>query len=97
MRTGGKCLYSFFVLDFYGGTGTSSDPLYGFDGRVPGLERVGVRDIERPAAVIAYERGLIEELAAQGGMRVERVIPGYWSVQSEYAVNEQDLVLLEAT
>jgi SAM-dependent methyltransferase len=95
LRPGGKCLYSFFVLDFYGGTGTSAHPLYEFDGHLDGVDGVAVRDVQTPGAVIAYERAYIEQLASAAGLRVAQVLPGYWSAQGNYAVNEQDLVLLE--
>jgi glycosyltransferase involved in cell wall biosynthesis/SAM-dependent methyltransferase len=95
LKPGGKCLYSFFLLDFYGGTGTSAHPLYEFDGHLPGLEGVAVRDVQTPGAVIAYERIYLERLASEAGLRVAHVIPGFWSAQGNYAVNEQDLVLLE--
>lgn len=96
LKDRGKCLYSFFILDFYGGAGTSAHPLYEFDGRLEGIGGVGVRDVQTPGAVIAYERNYLEQLAAAARLRVVKVIPGYWSAQSNYAVNEQDLVVLEA-
>jgi glycosyltransferase involved in cell wall biosynthesis len=96
MKAGRSCLYSFFVLDFYQGKGTSADPLYEFDGRIANLPGVGVHNVAAPGAVIAYERKLIEQLASDAGMRVSRIVPGFWSRHGDYAVNEQDLVLLEA-
>jgi SAM-dependent methyltransferase len=96
LRPGARCLYSFFVLDFYGGTGTSAHPLYEFDGHLEGVDGVAVRDVQTPGAVIAYEHARIEQLASEAGLRVVKVLPGYWSTQGNYAVNEQDLVLLEA-
>jgi hypothetical protein len=96
LRPGARCLYSFFVLDFYGGTGTSAHPLYEFDGLLDGVDGVAVRDVRTPGAVIAYERAHIERLASEAGLRVVEILPGYWSTQGNYAVNEQDLVLLEA-
>jgi SAM-dependent methyltransferase len=95
LKEGGKCLYSFFLLDFYGGAGTSAHPLYEFDGRLAGVDGVGVRDVETPGAVIAYDRPYLEELATLAGLRVTKVLPGYWSARGNYAVNEQDLVVFE--
>jgi FkbM family methyltransferase len=97
LKPGGSCLYSFFILDFYGGPGTSAHSLYEFDGRLEGVEGVGVRDVNTPGAVIAYTRGRVEEMAADAGLSVNKILPGYWSAQGDYAVNEQDLVVLEAT
>lgn len=96
LKPGARCLYSFFVLDFYGGTGTSAHPLYEFDGALPGEQGVGVRDVTRPAAVIAYSQERLSALAGAAGLTVEHVLPGYWSARGEYAVNEQDLVVLSA-
>lgn len=96
LKPGAKALYSFFVLDFYGGPGTSAHPLYEFDGRIPNTEGVGVRDVKIPGAVIAYKRDYLDHMAGEAGLRLSRVIPGYWSAQGNYAVNEQDLVVLEA-
>lgn len=95
MKPGGKCLYSFFMLDFYAGTGTSAHPLYEFDGVLENVEGVAVRDVQVPSAVIAYERSYLERLASAAGLEILRVLPGYWSAQGSYAVNEQDLVLME--
>lgn len=96
LNEGGRCLYSFFVLDYYGGPGTSAHPLYEFDGILEGVEGVRVRDVATPGAVIAYEHAYIEKLAGEAGLSVARVLPGYWSARGDYAVNEQDLIVLEA-
>jgi glycosyltransferase involved in cell wall biosynthesis/SAM-dependent methyltransferase len=95
LQQDGKALFSFFILDFYGGPGTSCDPLYEFDGRLEDCDGVGVRDVDTPGAVIAYERAYLETLAGEAGLRVTNVLPGYWSAQGDFAVNEQDLVVFE--
>jgi hypothetical protein len=46
--------------------------------------------------VIAYKGAFVERVATDWGFKVERVLPGYWSKSQACAVNEQDLILLEA-
>jgi glycosyltransferase involved in cell wall biosynthesis/SAM-dependent methyltransferase len=96
LKPGARCLYSFFILDFYRGPGTSAHPLYEFDARLEGAGGVAVHDVEVPAAVVAYERAALESAAREAGLAVRRILPGFWSAHGDYAVNEQDLVLLEA-
>lgn len=94
LRPGGKALFSFFVADHYRGRGSASCELYELEHELPGEPGVRVYDTERPEAVIAYSRARIESLAAEAGLEVERILPGYWIPGEELAANEQDLVLL---
>jgi len=94
LRPGGRCLFSFFVLDAYRGPKTTISALYEFDHELPGYPGVAVRDLAYPHAAIAYRRAFIESAARGAGLRVERVLPGLWSETPGLAVNEQDLVLL---
>jgi FkbM family methyltransferase len=96
LKPGGRCLYSFFILDFYRGPGTSAHSLYEFDGRLEGVEGVGVRDVNTPGAVIAYDRVHLDAMVTDAGLSMSKILPGYWSAQGDYAVNEQDLIVLEA-
>jgi len=94
LRPGGRCLFSFFLLDRYRGRGTSSCELYEFEHLIEG--GVATHDAERPEAVIAYSRARLEKLAADAGLRVERVLPGYWTASDDAVTNEQDLVVFVA-
>lgn len=94
LKPGGKCLFSFFVLDHYQGKGMSTSPLYEFEQAFPDHPGVAVRDADHPDALIGYSLDRISEFAEQAGLRILRVIPGLWSESPGYAVNEQDLVLL---
>lgn len=96
LRKGGKCLFSFFVLDWYRGPGTSFCSGYQFDHPLQGFEGVAVFDPKLPEGLIAYRTSLIEKMASNNGLKVTRVIPGYWSRSHKWNVFEQDLVLLEA-
>ncbi len=95
LRPGARCLYSFFVLDHYRGRGTSAAELYEFEHPVPGEAGVAVHDPCLPEQVVGYERATIEAMAHEAGLQVRRVLPGFWSTTESWAVNEQDLVLLE--
>ena len=96
LRKNGRCLFSFFVLDYYRGPGTSTARIYEFDHPLADSDGVAVYDAQAPEDVIAYKVGLIEEMASEAGFKVLRVIPGFWSRTHKLAVNEQDLILLEA-
>lgn len=96
LRKGGQCLFSFFVLDWYRGPGTSIAPLYEFNHPLEGYEGVAVYNSKLPEHVIAYTASFIEKMASDAGLRIKRVIPGYWSNTHKWNLNEHDLVLLEA-
>ncbi|MND00200.1 hypothetical protein D3C83_187290 [compost metagenome] len=55
-----------------------------------------MHDAAAPEALIAYRRDLLEAMGAAAGLRVARLLPGYWSRSSPLSVNEQELVLFEA-
>jgi len=91
----GKALFSFMVLDFYQGSGTSTSPNYEFDHAYEHNAGIAVKFAEYPDNLIAYSRDRIEEFARNAGLRILRIIPGLWSNNPGTAVNEQDLVLLK--
>jgi len=94
LKPEGKCLFSFFLLDHYRGRGSTISPVYEFEHPFPGHPGVAVRDPLRPDDLIGYSIQQVEVLAKRAGLRVLRVIPGLWSNSSDWAVHEQDLVLL---
>ncbi len=96
LKRGGRCLFTFFVLDQYRGPGTSTSSFYEFDHAVPGETEIAVHDPEIPEQLIAYGSRRIEALAAEAGLALQRILPGFWSNNGSWSVNEQDLVLLEA-
>ncbi len=97
LKPGGRCLFSFFVLDYYRGTGTTAWSGYEFDHSLPNCEGTAVHDPARPEAVLAFRKQTIENLAERANLRLVDVLPGIWSRSVPYSINEQDLVLLEAT
>ncbi len=95
LRKGGLCLFSLFVLNYYRGPGTPTASLYEFNHPLAGFDGVAVHNPQLPEQVIAYEIGVIEKMASEAGLKVQRIVPGFWS-KAEFGVNEQDLALLEA-
>jgi ubiquinone/menaquinone biosynthesis C-methylase UbiE len=102
LRKGGLCLFSFFVLDYYkgpdtttSGPGSSKPSLFEFNYPLTGFDGVAVHNPQLPEAVIAYKIDAIEKMASEVGLKVQRIVPGFWS-NGQFGVNEQDLALLEA-
>jgi SAM-dependent methyltransferase len=93
LRHGGRVLFSFLVLDDYRGPGTTIGEWYRFDH--PLENGVAVQQANVPERLIAYERRRIEDMAQKAGLRIRRILPGYWSNTHQASVNEQDLVLFE--
>ena len=95
LREGGKCLFSFLLADFYRQRGPAA--CFDFPHSLGEFEgRVAVHDETNPEAIVAYERSLVDELAAAARLKAESLLPGYWSDAGELSVNEQDLFLLAA-
>jgi SAM-dependent methyltransferase len=94
LKPGGRCLFSFFVLDNYRGSGTTISPSYTFDHPFKNHEGVAVRFPEYPDVLIGYTQRVIDRFARDAGLQVVRVIPGLWTENTDWAVNEQDLILL---
>jgi SAM-dependent methyltransferase len=94
LRPGGCCLFSMFVLDYYRGAGTTTSPMYEFEHPLDGRPGVAVRDAECPDVAIAYRLPEIHKMAAAAGLAIDLVMPGLWSATGDWAVNEQDLIVL---
>ncbi len=93
LKPGGRCLFSFFLLDHYRGPGTTISPLYEFRDELPGTPGVAVHDRGYPDALVGYRLEILRAFSDRAGLRVARVIPGLWSESPGWAVHEQDLVL----
>ena len=94
LKPGGKCLFSFFMLDNYAGAGTTVSADYQFEHPLENYEGVAVRSREFPDLAIGYRRSVMERLTREAGLEVVQVIPGLWTENTEWAVNEQDLIVL---
>lgn len=94
LRPGGRCLYSFFLLDHYDGKGKSAAELYEFEHPVDGEDAVAVHNSDVPEQVVAYSGVAVSDIANRAGLQVERILPGFWSTTAQWSLNEQDLVVL---
>jgi SAM-dependent methyltransferase len=94
LKPGGKCLFSFFVLDHYRGPGTTVSPSYEFHEALEGERGVSIRDREHPDALVGYSLEWLTREVDTAGLRLLKLLPGLWSESPGYAVNEQDLLLL---
>lgn len=95
LRPGGRCLFSFLLLDGYRKRGVPTYS-YRFEYPVEGYGRVAAHDPKVPEKVIAYEASLVHDMAEEADLKVERMLPGFWSDAHELSVNEQDMFLLAA-
>jgi SAM-dependent methyltransferase len=96
LKKGGKCLFSFFVLDYYRGPGTSAWQGYEFNHPLPGFEGVAILDQDLPENLIAYRSELIGQMAREAGFSLNQIIVGDWSKSERVVVHEQELVVLQA-
>jgi len=99
LRPGGRCLFSFFLLEFYqpierrpaGFNRPDFDLVHPFP---PGSGGAAVAFPADPDRMTGYRLSLVRDMAETAGLRVEgSPLPGYWSGASRY-VGAQDLVLL---
>lgn len=102
LRPGGRCVFSFFLLDHY-------DPRrprpHGFAREAFAFDHawgdhgdgfaIGVP--ENPEEMTAYSRALIERTARAAGLRIadSGIVPGLWSGAATAPVGAQDVVVLE--
>lgn len=94
LKAGGRCLFSFFLLDHYRGSGTTTSPRYEFDHPLAGHEGVAVHSPEWPDNAVAYRVDTLRRYAGEAGLEILEVFPGLWSESPGRALNEQDLVLM---
>jgi len=95
LRQGGRALFSFLVLDDYRGPGTTIGEWYRFDHELE--DGVAVQRADLAERLIAFGRHRIEDMAQNAGLRILRILPGYWSNTHRAPVNEQDLILFESS
>jgi SAM-dependent methyltransferase len=101
LRTNGRCVFSFFLLDHY--RRGRPRPLgfaragFSFDHQLPGHDSdfaIGVP--ENPEEMCAYRLSLVERLAAEAGLQLARpALPGMWSGAFDSWVGSQDIIVLE--
>jgi SAM-dependent methyltransferase len=100
LRPGGRCVFSFFLLDNYRPGHprplSFANPSFAFDhswGEYGDDFAIGVPD--DPENMTAYRLGLLERFAAEAGLElVQPPVPGFWSGSSPTWVGAQDVVVL---
>jgi SAM-dependent methyltransferase len=100
LRSGGRCVFSFFLLDFYRRGHPRplgfADPLFNID---YAYEEYGddfaVSDPSDPERITAYSRSFIERNVLKAGLKLaQKPIPGLWSGTSSNWVGAQDVIVL---
>jgi SAM-dependent methyltransferase len=101
LRPGGRCLFSFFLLDHYDPSRARplgfASPAFAFDHHVPAAgDDFAVAVPDDPERMTAYRLALVERLAADAGLRLaEPPLPGLWSGAFDRWIGAQDVVVLE--
>ncbi len=99
LRPGGRCLFSFFLLDNYqsmtnrppGFHKPDFDLVHPFP---PGVEGCAVAFPSDPERMTGYRLSYLQELAEKAGLRITQPpLPGYWSGAPNY-IGAQDLIVL---
>jgi len=100
LKPGGKCVFSFFLLDYY--QKGAARPL-GFARPVFNVDYpygdhgddFAVSDPKDPEAISAYRVSAVERFANEAGLRFSQApVPGMWTGTAENWVGSQDLIVL---
>lgn len=94
LKPGGRALFSVFVLDYFRGKGTALSPVYDYVHKLDGYDDVAIIDPNRPEAFIAYSKARLEQMVADAGLELTRLVPGTWSTSHPVGVCDQDLIVL---
>jgi SAM-dependent methyltransferase len=100
LKVGGRCVFSFFLLDSYrpgqARSAAFARPAFNFDHPYQDYGddfMIGVPD--NPEEMTAYSLRLIQRFASEAGLSLAREpVPGFWSGSSATWVSSQDLVVL---
>lgn len=100
LRSGGRCIFSFFLLDFYNRRQprplSFSDPLFNIDSAYADYgEDFAVSNLRDPEQITGYKRSFIEECAREAGLEfAQNPVPGLWSGSFSRWVGTQDIIVL---
>jgi SAM-dependent methyltransferase len=100
LRRGGRCLFSFFLLDNYRPASERPRPFarsdFDFVDQPDGAEGFATAFPDDPERMTAYRLSLVERMAGDAGLTLVRdQIPGYWSGAETGWVSAQDLLVLK--
>jgi SAM-dependent methyltransferase len=101
LKRNGRCIFSFFILDYYEKgrprpLGFSS-PYFNFDYHHDKYKNdFAINDPDDPEKLTAYSSRLIENLAEGADLKfIESPLPGIWSGSTDNWVGAQDLIILK--
>lgn len=100
LKPGGRCLFSFFLLDNYRPGEPRpqgfADPIFNVDHPFGAYgNEFAVSDPDNPEHIAAYSLRLIERFATQAGLELAQApVPGLWSGSVSPWISTQDLVIL---
>lgn len=101
LKPGGRCIFSFFLLDYYRAEQPRplgfDRPIFNFDHAYePYGDEFATVVPDNPEQMTAYRIALIERIADQANLVfAQEPVPGVWSGQFENWIGAQDLVILE--
>lgn len=100
LKPGGRCVFSFFVLDYYRAghprPGSFADPLFNIDCPYGDCgDRFAVSNPDDPEAISAHSIAAIEQFAREAGLELVREpVRGWWSGTADNWTSTQDIVIL---
>ncbi|WJW66351.1 class I SAM-dependent methyltransferase [Candidatus Chlorohelix allophototropha] len=100
LKKGGRCVFSFFLLDNYQPgrvrLNLFSSPIFNFDFSYQNYgDEFAIGNTENPEEMTAYRLGMVERFAAEAGLELAQPpIDGKWSGKSQKWLSTQDLVIL---
>lgn len=102
LRPGGRCVFSFFLLERYAPGAARpfnfGGPAFAFELHLPQWgEGFAYVNADNPEQMTAYRTSLIDRLAQEAGLGIADVTPGLWSGTEPAAAPTQDLVVLTRT
>lgn len=101
LKPGGRCVFSFFLLDYYQAGRPRplgfDRPIFNFDHAYKSYgDEFATVVPENPEQMTAYRLSLIERYAAKANLVLAQPpVPGLWSGQFERWIGAQDVIILE--
>lgn len=102
LKPGGRCVFSFFLLERYiAGAARPFNfggPAFAFDLQLPAWgDGFAYVNADNPEQMTAFRTSLIDRLAREAGLEIAEIVPGLWSGTEPAAAPTQDLVILVRT
>lgn len=101
LEPGGRCVFSFFLLDNYlpgrQRRHGFDNPRFEFNHQYAGYgDQFATVEPTDPERMTAYRRSLVERLARDAGLRLAcEPLPGYWSAATDSWIGAQDILVFD--